>query len=90
MSKPEDDWRIVKTDDPCTGCGECCLTLPCSLAAGHNPCIALLHHDGRYWCGLVELNISDVREYLLIGCGCGATMVPKGKNTKEAQHDQGT
>ncbi len=72
-----DQWVEAGTEDPCTGCGDCCKQLPCPLAGGHNPCLALRYHDRRYWCGLVELGIPDVSDYLLIGRGCGATMVPR-------------
>jgi hypothetical protein len=73
---PPPGWEIAPTDKSCTGCGHCCQQLPCNLAGGHNPCIALQHHDGRYWCGLVELDLEGVREHLLVGRGCGATIIP--------------
>lgn len=68
-------WAIAGTDKPCSRCGDCCKQMPCSL--GGNPCFALRSNDnGSYSCGLVELGIPGVREYLLIGLGCGATMIP--------------
>lgn len=68
-----DGWTAVGTDKPCTGCGHCCKQLPCGLAPG-NPCAALYYRDGRYWCALVDN--PGARDELLIGRGCGATMVP--------------
>lgn len=83
-----DGWEVAGTDEPCVGCGHCCQQLPCHLAAGHNPCIALQHHDGRYWCGLVELGIPGVREQLLVGLGCGATVVPTTLRKKYGNRKQ--
>ena len=72
----DDRWRVAGTDQQCTRCGECCRQLPCSLAGGHNPCMALREKDGVYSCRLVEMRIPDVAELLLVGKGCGATVVP--------------
>lgn len=73
---PPAGWETAPTDKPCTGCGHCCQQLPCGLAGDHRPCSALVHHDGRYRCSLVERETPDAREQLLIGLGCGATIIP--------------
>lgn len=76
-------WIKVRTQKPCTQCGECCKQWPCNLAGGHNPCLALrANKDGTYSCLLVERNIPNVREYLLVGYGCGATLIPAGFKRK--------
>lgn len=45
--------------EPCNGCGYCCTTQPCQLAADFlnchaGPCVALEHKDGRTFCGFVR------------------------------------
>jgi len=71
-------WEILPTDTPCRRCGQCCIDFPCPLAGRHDPCLALEQQsDGRYACKLVDQGIPGVAECLLIGQGCGATLVPK-------------
>jgi len=70
------EWRVAGTDVPCSRCGECCRQLPCSLAGDDDPCLALHEDDGVYSCRLVDVDIPGVAELLLIGLGCGATVVP--------------
>lgn len=48
-----------KMGEACNGCGYCCATEPCSLAAEYlhcstGPCVALEVRDGRTVCGLVR------------------------------------
>jgi hypothetical protein len=68
---------------PCNQCGFCCREEICSIGQqmypnAAAPCPALKWHDGRYWCGLVEMMKGDrlyhgaLTMMLGIGLGCDA------------------
>ena len=70
---------------PCNGCGYCCREEVCKLglaAFGEHtpaPCPALVEHDGRTWCAVIEeadkVNVafgSHLKLVLGIGLGCDA------------------
>ena len=66
---------------PCNGCGVCCIQSVCQVGviagAGEAPCGFLLFHDGRFWCGIVEMERRTgiepmVATALGIGRGCDA------------------
>jgi hypothetical protein len=50
-----------RINEPCNGCGICCIVDPCAVAyefisttVANKPCPALELEDGRYWCGMVR------------------------------------
>jgi len=71
---------------PCVGCGYCCSKVLCMLAYQKHfsegvtspPCPELRHHDGRYWCGIIEDAPEGQKiqymEALGIGAGCSSSM----------------
>ena len=45
---------------PCNGCGWCCQQEICGMAEEalglvDAPCPALVSHDGRFWCSIIEM-----------------------------------
>lgn len=73
------------TAKPCLGCGYCCKTAPCPIAARKyrdkwvSPCPSLRQKGDRYYCGEVE-DAPTEREkqrlilILSIGAGCSSTL----------------
>lgn len=61
MIIPEGGPRKPRYDEPCNGCGLCCVAIPCALALDYvegadigKPCPALEWEGGRSFCGLVR------------------------------------
>jgi len=69
----------------CVGCGYCCKKAPCAIAVElfrlrpQDHCPALVHHDGRYWCSLVENAKPEdqkrIKEDMAIGAGCSSSLL---------------
>lgn len=59
----------------CTGCGYCCQQTPCLyglvLNGPETPCPYLVHHEGRYWCGVLLITKDPLREKLAKGLRLG-------------------
>lgn len=59
----------------CTGCGECCIFLPCFMSVQEQwstpdtTCLKLVRKDGRFWCSEIMENIT-FRKRMATGKGC--------------------
>jgi hypothetical protein len=69
---------------PCNGCGVCCASEVCKVGiAVHGdvlaPCPSLVHHDGRFWCDVVQKlegthTGERLKRHLGIGMCCDADL----------------
>ena len=80
----------------CIGCGYCCRAAQCGLSVrvyGHvEICPALVYHDERYWCSLVERARGPLKDDLVselaIGAGCCSPLNSDRKNIPRPRPEQ--
>jgi len=90
----EERWNQIA---PCVGCSFCCSQALCAIGnAKHGvrpPCPELRHHDGRYWCGIIEdapeHSRAQYMEVMAIGAGCSSSMFNTMRDAQIASMKKG-
>jgi len=78
---------LVRTVQPCIGCGHCCLASPCSWAANlrgqrSERCAYLFWGSDRYWCGLAGTVDERIARGIEHGSGCCQALNPWRKDVR--------